>query len=204
MAYRLAPGACALALVAAMAFARPATGAELRLMKPDDVTAASPCIGNPVTPLCAAETAEACERGGIKSLCDAVGRPIGGRSMDPRFFGPPIGTNLLYQYRFEYVDEKVLGDQDIPDWARSLGSESWKPGDVALRLWWQRCPFDDDCFKAMRSNPNWTARMQCRTLATCRRQPTPYTYILRRQGDRWMFVDRDLQDPLPRSFWEGR
>ncbi len=196
VAYRLAPGACALALVAAMALAPPVVGAELRLMNADNVTAASPCIGNPVTPLCAAETAAACAIAGHKPYCNAVGRYF-----DPIFDSAQTGYIMLWQNRYEYLGEKALTDADIPAFARDRGKKSWQRGDVALRLWWQGCPPDDECFKAVRANPDRTVRKQCLTFANCRREALPQTYILRRQGDRWLFVDTNYDDVLPSSFW---
>ncbi len=198
MAYRLAPGACVVALVVAMALARPLVSAELRLMNADNVTAASPCIGNPVTPLCAAETAAACAIAPHKPYCDVVDRYFDAAAFDSWDWD----YRLIWQRRYEYLGEKVLRQEDIPDRARHQYKRSWKPGDVALRLQWQDCPPNDACYKPLGDDYSEAVR-RCRTFANCRTKDRPQTYILRRRDDKWIFVDINYDDILPKSFWNG-
>ncbi len=172
---------------------------ELRVMTNDDVTSASACIGKPVTPLCAAETVEACGIGDIKSFCDAVDYVF-------KDFGRWVPSNYsrLWIYRYEFVQSKRLEDGDILRSARPPDRASWQSGDMALQLWWQGCMPDEKCVRETIDDPTRPYGKGCRGLDDCGKEWSPRTYILRRHRARWTVVDVYLEPVLPEDFWKRK
>lgn len=162
----------------------------------DPATTDSECIGNPVTPLCAAETAQACFMWARPELCGTIG-------YEPNY---PLGLDAygqLWVYRYRPAGEFVLKDSDIPDWAREQGWRSWRAGDLAYDVWWQRCRPDDTCVVASREDPNRGLGEGCPP-DDCRWQPNPATYILRRDGTKWRYVDEFGAYPVQGRIWNRK
>ena len=162
------------------AFAQTATNPELRLLEFTNADSTSTCIGNPVTPLCAAETFAACRLRAEWTLCTDVGYEPG----DWRRYVPTIDSKLSY-HPYEVIDTRRVQAEFAPRSKEWLPTIKWQPGDVAVRLLWQGCSPNKKCFIETRDDPNRRHGEGCRTFEFCRKDSTPNTYIVRKAGHRW-------------------
>lgn len=175
----------------------PAPGDELGTMTFDNATSSSNCIGNPVTPLCAVETMEACGIRSDKPLCDTVGFDNTDGLVADDYL-------RLWIFKYELVGSQLLEDSDIPPWAKVLDDKSWKSGDRALRLWWWGCRPEDECVVRTREDPTLEYGEGCSTEKYCGREDIPTTYILRHTGNHWSVVDYYLDPVLPDNYWKRK
>jgi hypothetical protein len=154
--------------------------ARLRTMTIDPPTATSPCIGNPVTPLCAVETFNTCYDWNDKQLCRAVG-------YTPNV---PLGVDgyfALKTFHYRAIGEATLKDEHIPDWARKSDNKlsPWSAGDLALDVYWETCRPHDPCVKRTRE-AGLKLGEGC-PMTSCSSDIA--TYILRGVRDQWKFID---------------
>jgi hypothetical protein len=156
--------------------------ARLRTMTIDPPTATSPCIGNPVTPLCAVETFVACYFWDDMRLCRAIG-------FTPTLRTGASGYISLQTFRYRAIGEATLKEENIPDWARKsdLKPSPWRSGDLALDVYWEACEPEDQCVKGTRD----AGRKFGEGCPMTRCKSSVETYILRPIRGRWQFV----------SFW---
>jgi len=142
----------------------------MRLLTFEDATSTSDCIGNPATPLCAAETNEACYVRHEPALCAVIGKDgsfLAGETTESR-------RNRYAHYKIIGIEELI--DATIPSYGRTPpGHETdpalvWRPGDVKVELQWMYCTFDVGC-------SIWDIH--------------PKTYIVRHSGHTWHVVIRD-------------
>ena len=176
-----------------------ALGGELRVMDFEDAATTSRCIGNPVTPLCAIETLEACRIRSKWNYCEMTGYDPG--VLEGRVFD---AYARLQYFRYEIIGRRVLETKDIPSWARNQGKKSWKTGDVAMQVWWQDCPPDDKCVMATLNDPTRIYGKGCRNFDRCSRFPSPRTYILRRNGGLWRLVVEYEEPDRQGDFWNRK
>ncbi len=141
----------------------PGTWRKLTL---DDATTTSRCIGNPVTPLCAAETFWACFLRRQPELCDMVEA-----RMRPNV-DLPRRADRREEYRVAYARRPSPLD---PVDRATEGNMKPLAGDVVIALIGRTCwgPLDDesDCATGQETAP-------------------PYIHLLRRQGEFWVYVYR--------------
>lgn len=178
------------------------TQPELKVMDFTNAGSTSTCIGNPVTPLCAVETFEACLYRAEWSLCAAVDFAPG----KLREFEPTNYFKLSY-YRYKIMDIRTVRAEHTPTWANGETSTAWQPGDAAVRLWWQGCPPIDKCVMETLEDPNREYGEGCRTFKFCDRFPSPYTYIVRNVSDRWIMVTHYYEGDHPElqgDFWNRK
>ena len=168
------------------------TQPDLRVLDFTNAGSTSSCIGNPVTPLCAVETFEACLIRSEWPLCATVGFEPGKLR---RWIS--AGYARLYYHRYEVLSVKTIEAEHIPTWAQGRSKATWRPGDVAVRLWWQNCPPIEECVIETREDPHREYGEGCRTLASCEKYPSPYTYIVRKAGDRWIRVTHYFESDHP-------
>lgn len=139
------------------------------------------CIGQPTTPMCAVETAEACSEWGEATLCRAV-------SYQPPFehWGRNVywGADLT---RYKEVGTHVLTADDIPDWATKQGATSWRVGDLAYDVWFQTCRPSDACVFATAADPRKRKGEGC-PASDCEWEVAARTYILRQTKGLWKVV----------------
>lgn len=191
-----------LAILAGRADGQTTTPPEVRILDFANSGSTSTCIGNPVTPLCAVETFMAC---GIRSewpLCARVGNEPG--ELRTRI---KAGYAKLWYYRYKVLGERIIRAEDIPDWARRPGLKAWKPGDVAVRLWWEGCPPIEKCVVETQGHPTRHYGEGCRSFDLCGRTPSPSTYIVRPVGRKWRWVDDEDEDERPDFygvFWKRK
>ena len=106
-----------------------------RYVTQDPATTDSQCIGDPRSPECAVDTAEACFTRRDNALCDKVAMPMGYQTKPPQ-------TRFS---RYHIISSRRLRDVDIPAHHRNDGKWSWKAGDVQVTVHWVRC-LDDGCW----------------------------------------------------------
>ncbi len=137
--------------------------------------AASPCIGDPATPLCAVETYLACIWRQDDRLCK--------RAWGPYWKGPiwayikegPV-ANVFELYRVMRVYEASPGTQTF--WSYDVPVTFWREGDVVIELLLMTCRRGD---------------------SECASNVEPRLYTMRRQPDgTWAIVSRDSY-PLDRG-----
>ncbi len=173
----------------------PGAAGEKRILDFTNEGSTSQCIGDPRTPLCAAETLEACRTRSEWELCAPI-------EHDYSVYGKwvPAGISFLYSYRYEIMSSKPLEAPDIAYQRLGRLAKPWRIGDVALQLWWEGCPPIDECVVETRMHPTKKFGEGCRSFAYCSREPHPRTYILRRKGSLWIVV-ADYTDPVfPESY----
>jgi hypothetical protein len=166
---------CFLMLIAASSFAQagdpivppPDPPGMWRKLTHDDATTTSTCIGNPVTPLCAAETFWACFLRRQPELCDMVQAGV-----SPLVEAVPKEPNKRDEYRVAYARRPSLLD---PVDRATEGNMKPQPGDVVIALIRRVCygPVEDDsdCSIGEENTP-------------------PYVHMLRRQGEFWVYAYR--------------
>jgi len=149
---------------------RPEPPGVMRLMTFDNATSTSDCIGNPVTPLCAAETRQACYLRHDTDLCAVVGE-------DVTFHYDVSLENRRDAYaHYKIIEIEELTDANIPAGMRRLSVHRsdpdvlWRPGDVKVLLQWQFCDLQLGC-------GFWSL--------------VPKTYLVRPAGDGWRVVTVD-------------
>ena len=190
-----------LLLTACILFALPATAGEVRLMTLDNETSTSACIGDPKTPLCAAETVEACFSRVVKGLCETVGAdfsPYEGRTPHT-----PDSYAGLYQLSYEHKATRTLSANDIPPQFGSTADNPWKPNDVAVTLHWTVCRPEDSCIEETMTDPARRYGEGCPPVH-CRTEPSSNTYILRSTDDGWRIVEWYLEPVLHGEFWNRK
>jgi hypothetical protein len=184
------------------ALAQSVPGTKLPLMGYSNATSTSTCIGDPVTPLCAVETFEACRRRAEWPLCAEVGVDPG----DRLHFGPGDYIKLSY-HPYEVTGTRTIRVAFAPRPRDGVPSIEWRPGDVAVRLWWQECPPNKKCAIETRDDPTKKFGEGCRTFEFCAKYRAPHTYIVSRAGHRWVLVARydELEHTdLQGDFWNRK
>jgi hypothetical protein len=148
------------------------------VMNRDDATSSSKCIGDPKTPLCAVETAMACEIRGNDDLC-RIGMGLEKPGLTFLRLPPEI---------YWVVRREVLMEQTIPwrshelDWRP--GEASVQAGDIRIDVVEKVCSKGEFSHTACETDPD---------------VPAISTYIVRRRGDRWAVIDwRPPYEDLPR------
>ena len=114
--------------------AAPEAPGPVRVISAEATT--SECIGRPMTPLCAAETLEACFARHENALCAKVGFP------SDEFAYARAYKQYFWEVHYSVVEKQVMAADDIPDWARrdhDLWYGPWREGDVALVIERQLC-----------------------------------------------------------------
>jgi len=124
---------------------RPEPPGIMRLMTFDDATSPSQCIGNPVTPLCAVETREACFLRHDPSPYAVIGE-------DAAYLaGKPLEQRRDAYTHYKIIDIEKLTEANIPAATRRLlveqpdRDELWRPGDVRVHLDRQLCSLERGC-----------------------------------------------------------
>ncbi len=173
---------------------------ELRLL--EFTNAASTCIGDPVTPFCAVETFEACLYRAEWPLCAEVDYEPG----DLRQFAPSEYFKLIYR-RYQVMSTRTVQAEFTPEPRDGEPSIKWRPGDVAVRLLWQRCPPIEKCVIETQGHATKKYGEGCRTFEFCSKYPSPHTYIVRKAGRRWIIVtdyDEHRHPDLQDDFWNRK
>jgi len=136
-----------------------------RTLTDRDETTTSKCIGKPVTPICAVETARACFDRSRLELCRMAF--LNGES-ETFHLGPPYP-----EYKTEYIIIRYQTIRQVPppppNLASGGGKFKEKPGDARV---------------------DFTARSCSITRDTCAGEPTEsFGAITRHVGDRWFVID---------------
>ena len=201
-------GAVVLALGTALPLGAEENGA-LRVLHWSPETSTSTCIGAPRTPLCAAETYEACDTWHEPGLCETVGFDLPWKNE----FGKPEGYAKLYIRKYIVLGERELKGSDIPESAPSKSvrtwGKPWKAGDTALLTQWTGCAPVESCVIESREDPDRAFGEGCppvdcspSTYRSTWPDPTPRTYILRQTPGGWNVIDMIFQRPaFPDQFW---
>lgn len=186
------------ALVAGVAIASgdsaPQDLSDLKTLSADRASSPIGCIGQGGVPLCAVETAVACDVWSDQSLCRAVG------------YEPPFELWShedywrLYVFRYKAVAEHTLTRADIPEWAGGLGAASWRPGDVAYDVWFQVCRPSNTCMLATSGDPRTSGASGC-IADRCEWETGPRTYILRQARNGWRVVYVYIPQWHERDHW---
>lgn len=167
----------------------------------------SDCIGEPKTPLCAAETAMACWLRMDGNLCGAIGWDTTyDIEVEPRK-GRTIKA-MAYHVR----GEKRLTKGDIPP-KYEKAPHNWRHGDVAVRMRVYYCHASRLCAGTLKGSPTGH-RWDCPPV-TCvfggyptlrdHLHPNPRITVTRKQGGEWRVVEIVTGDPqLPSSFWKRK
>ncbi len=140
---------------------------ELRVLTFYDATTTSKCIGNPVTPLCAVETVEACFWRRNARFCAAAGYPI------PTWRSPVTERGRQESLRYKVADIKTLTDAAVPSDRPERDAGAWQAGDVKVVLRLQYC------------HPSSPPPSYCMGW-----DKSPITYFVRKRGGRWIYIDR--------------
>lgn len=111
----------------------------------------SPCIGKPVTPECAAETRNACQRWWDKGVCDAVGHILPG----PR--GGPDTISKMSTLAYKFLAKRLLAESDISDYYRDL----WRVGDTVIFTTAQVCTPFMHCYTRLKDRQDPLEQRQC-------------------------------------------
>jgi len=136
-----------------------------RVIHVDDARSTSKCVGNPITPLCVAETWMGCHVRRDQELC---------RMADPKYddFGrpfPKVARTSIKRYRILSADR--LTRKTIPKPTYENDSSNWRPGDIRIMILKVNCTVFDQgeyCFTG---------------------KPDPEGFIIRRVDDRWILAD---------------
>ncbi|PIW29893.1 MAG: hypothetical protein COW30_03835 [Rhodospirillales bacterium CG15_BIG_FIL_POST_REV_8_21_14_020_66_15] len=168
------------------------------------------CVGDPVTPLCAIKTLEACQRWSEAGLCRAVGYTtvyLDGK-VNRGFAGLAIA-------KLRIVERRVLTHAMIPAWTGHMGAwvhpddrpPPWRPGDLALRVEWWDCEPDQLCVRKTWNHPTKEYGEGCPP-DRCGRKDLDPSYVLRREGGRWRVLyehfDSDDHGDLWDAFWNRK
>ena len=179
----------------------PTTGwsGEKRVLDFTNEGSTSRCIGDPRTPMCAAETLEACRIRAEWKLCEPIEHnySVYGR-------GVPAGYALLIYFRYEILASRLLKARDLEFERLGRSAKPWRIDDVALRLWWEGCPPISSCVVETQMHATKKYGEGCRSFANCDKDPHPRTYILRRKGSRWIVVADYFGPVLPAPFWNRK
>lgn len=180
----------------------PASASEMRILTHDPETSSSRCIGEPKTPLCAIETAWACQYWGRKSLCAAAGIPDDyaekkwiWHTDDRR------GANIIYQV----IDSRPLTEANIDTFFSSYSKFPLYPGDIIVRLWSAHCYTRG--FSASRLAPNPKLSMgDIPPFRGCGEYygNEPDDVVVWPATDGWAFVPGYLLPKLVDEFWRSR
>ncbi|MCP5370762.1 MAG: hypothetical protein H6907_03440 [Hyphomicrobiales bacterium] len=173
---------------------------EIRILTYDKETSTSDCIGDPRTPICGVETVEACRDWSDKDLCDIAEFDFSAlRGLAPG----PLGS--LTVHHLHILADQILGDADIPDWARHLArdrnqlpseypawlkrrlTQDWRPGDARVTIKWLYCGPEDACIDETIGHPTRRLGEGC-PAERCVWDDTPKTYVLRRKGTKWVVI----------------
>jgi hypothetical protein len=160
---------------------------------------ASDCIGNPKTPLCAVETAEACFKRGEFDLCRRVGytwKELG------RWV--PTEYSLLHYYRYRVVGRGIIRQADIPPARKALEGLPVRAGDLALLMKWQGCPPIDQCVIETINHPTKFYGEGCRSFDNCGSADGFATYILRRHDEEWQVLLDFYHPVFQGEFWNRK
>ena len=173
---------------------------DWKILDPLGKESTSACIGDPKTPVCAAETAHFCTSSGNASFCDSV-------NYDFAYFHPGLKVSqehkLVYELYREIARRPVVAGEKIVtyrNWYDYVG----KRGDLALHFDHWLCLPDRDCLRAQPKyggDPDWG--VQCRTFSGCG-GPAGLTVILRREGLRWSVVRFIYDSSIQGDFWKRK
>lgn len=183
--------------VAVMPLICPVSGwpGEKRVLDFTNEGSTSRCIGDPKTPLCAAETMAACLIRADWKLCEPI-------EHDYSVYGKwvPAGISFLYYYRYEVLPSRPLVSSDIAYERLGRLAKPWRIGDVAVQLWWEGCPPIDQCIVETQMPPAKNFGEGCRSFANCGRESHPRTYILRRMDSHWIVIASYVEPVFPESY----
>ena len=162
------------------------------------------CVGNPVTPICAILTFEACHIWAKRDLC----RQVGYTTTYVR--GGFAGLSALNIYKLRIVDQRPLTPADIPPWKGNVGEwvkggieyEAWRPGDLAVRLEFWQCLPDDQCVTATRDDPMKRYGEGC-PAEDCGRSNIDKSLVLRRAGSTWQVLYYHFDADDHGDFWDA-
>ena len=163
------------------------------------------CVGNPLTPLCAIKTLEACQRWSEADLCRAVGHTT--VYLDGKVNRGLAGLAIA---KFRIVEQRVLTQAMIPAWTGHVGAwvrpddepPPWQPGDLALRVEWWDCVPDEKCVTATRDDPTKQYGEGCPP-DRCGRQDLDFSYVLRRESGRWRVLYEHFDPGDHGEFWDA-
>ena len=137
-----------------------------RVIHVDDARSTTNCIGNPITPLCVAETWMGCFIRRDGKLCEMVdpkyaeyGRPFGGRARPS-----------ITRYRVLSADRLTRKSMPAPTYEND--STHWRPGDIRIMILSDRCAV-------------FTNGELCYSGATTLE---PEGFIVRKIDDKWILV----------------
>ncbi len=194
-------GVWLLLLVAAF----PAFAGDRATLTFDPATSSSKCIGNPLTPLCAVETYEACYYWVDKKVCAVTG-------VDPDTFQfVPGGYSKLSIYHYWVENQKVITAEDIPIVTKVL-SETDNPyqkkfkvlsGDIVLQLRWVHCQPVDACVIKTMNDSALSYGEGCPP-TRCGTEDYPRTYLVHRFGDKWRVHDWYANKSFQGDFWKRK
>jgi len=149
----------------------------------DHATSSSPCIGNPVTPECAAVTYAACKEWWDQSICDTI---------NIKLPGPAGSADKRSRVLYKNFLKRTITANDIPDKYK----ENWRVGDTLVFTAVQACSRYTHCYSNLedRSDPKGQCPpIDCSPVTT---KPTangkyhPNMYILREQSpQKWIVAD---------------
>jgi hypothetical protein len=168
----------------------------------------SDCIGDPKTPLCAAETLLACYLRENAEMCHMIGWDVTWKTNpNPRREAP--GSDMIV---YHVTNEKELHASDISEEPRK-GKYAWQAGDVAVRMMVFFCSGSQHCFRTREGSPSGKLKdcppVSCRLGGYGSRKSDlkarSRITITRKIGDSWHVVQNILGDyNLPPSFWDRK
>lgn len=177
---------CLFLLIFCICWNSAARATDWRLLDPLTHGSTSQCIGDPKTPLCAAETYSACKFSGREELCSAVGVDYETEFALLKLTGAYGRLFILF---YKLMDQFTLTQKDIPAKYPKFGGRLWQPGDVALRFAWQTCQPNKLCLEEADDPNNMIAPISCRTLDTCTEFPAFEVFqVVRNVGDHWILI----------------
>lgn len=176
-----------------------------RVLDPLNEVNSSNCIGIPITPLCAAETAEYCMDSADHRACKSVNmnvREIFGRRRPGAYL-----KRILTKYRvIEYG--QVSNPAALTPKVRYKWRNTLRQGDTAIRIRIESCRPDEQCFRGTQADPNIPLGMNCRRLTQNYCTPLPpeddAVYFLRQHGGKWIFVGMGYYGSLPPDAWKRK
>ena len=197
-----------LLIVAAITAARvPAIAADDYSIVTGKAHPSDDCVGNPVTPICAVLTHKACELWDRAALCRRIG-------FTTKYLWGRVAPELEI-FKLRIIDQRVLERRDIPDWKGNVGEwvkpgikyETWRPGDLVVRVEFWRCEPDEKCTVSTRDDPTKTWGQGCPP-DQCYRSESDPIYVLRRIGMTWHLLYYHF-DPADhgaywRAFWKRK
>ena len=165
----------------------------------------SDCIGDPKTPLCAAETQLACWLRKDAEMCRMIGWEVTWKT-NPNPRREASGSDMI---AYHVTNEKKLHASDIPKEQRK-GKYAWQAGDVAVRMMAFFCSGSLHCFRTREGSP--TGKLQDCPPVSCRLggygsrksdlKARSRITITRNVNDTWEMIDVVNGDyHLPRAFW---